>query len=118
MIQFALKINYANQYCIKKLPAIPSQFLNDTTKTKEENDKFGSWFNENCIIDCDSKIPIKKLTIECGMNEKLVKQGMMRKGFKYNKDLCGMGSDIYKKIYRGGFIGCMIKEEDKEKDNE
>ena len=52
------------------------------------------------------------------MNEKLVKQGMMRKGFKYNKDLCGMGSDIYKKIYRGGFIGCMIKEEDKEKDNE
>jgi hypothetical protein len=42
------------------------------------------------------------------MNEKNVKDGMNRKGFKYDKDLRGLGKDIYNKAYKGGYVGIKL----------
>jgi len=33
---------------------------------------------------------------------------MKRMGFKYNKDLKGVGKDKFGKFYKGGFEGCSL----------
>jgi len=102
---FNMIIHYANMYYSRKLPAIPQQFLKDTKETQDQNDEFGCWFKEHCERAVDGKLPIKLLVTMSSMNEKKVKEGMARNGFKYNKDLSGMGKDDYGKHYKGGYQG-------------
>lgn len=111
---FNIIIDYAHKYYQRKgLPIIPQQFLNDTKETKSKNDAFGLWFDENCKIAEGERIALKFIVKESGMNEKMVKDGMERKGFKYIKDLSKMGKDDFNKAYKGGFEGvAYIKEED------
>ena len=105
-------IEYANKYYEKKIPKIPSQFINDTKATQNHNDSFASWFDDNCVICENSCVPLKKITLDSGLSEKLVKEGMLRKGFKYDKDLCKMGKDNFNKHYKGGFVGVAFVEKD------
>ena len=107
---FDLIIEYANKYYDRKIPKIPNQFIKDANDTKKTNDTFASWFDDNCEINLSGKIALKKLVTESGMNEKLVKEGMMRKGFKYKKDLRGLGKDQFDKAYKGGFEGVLFVE--------
>jgi hypothetical protein len=107
---FDLVIEYANNYYERKIPNIPNQFIKDANDTKKTNDTFASWFDDNCESNPSGKVALKKLVTESGMNEKLVKEGMMRKGFKYNKDLSKMGKDKFDKAYKGGFEGVLFVE--------
>ena len=109
---FDLIIEYANKYYQNKIPKIPSQFINDTKETQYKNDTFASWFDDNCVLCENSRVPLKKLTLISGLSEKLVKEGMLRKGFKYDKDLSKMGKDTYNKVYKGGYIGIAFVEND------
>jgi hypothetical protein len=43
---------------------------------------------------------------------------MERKGFKYMKDLSGMGRNHFGKYYKGGFVGCRLIEGKEEEDPE
>lgn len=101
----SLIVEYAHKYHIRKLPNIPQQFLQDVSEVKAKNDEFGMWFDENCEIVDGGRVAIKLLVKECGMSEKMVKEGMERKGFTYNKELKGIGKDTFGKYYKGGYIG-------------
>lgn len=111
---FALVIDYANQYYISKLPAIPEKFVSDTKATQAANDVFVEWFNSNCRIDHTQRVALKLLVKESGMPEKEVKLGMERLGFRYNKDLASMGKDYYGKHYKGGYEGVQFVEDTEE----
>ncbi|MDX2191009.1 MAG: PriCT-2 domain-containing protein [Bacteroidota bacterium] len=86
---FALVIQYARKYFADGIPPIPDKFKKDTDEVKKNNDAFGIWFNENCeIVDDDScRVSVKKLCSYSGMSEKLVKEGMKRKGLDYDRNL-------------------------------
>jgi phage/plasmid-associated DNA primase len=105
---FNLVIHYANLYYTRGIPKIPEQFLKDTKETQSINDEFGIWFSENCVIDETKRVALKALVSASGMNEKKVKEGMTRKGFKYDKDLSKLGKDIYNKAYKGGYEGIKL----------
>jgi phage/plasmid-associated DNA primase len=107
---FNILIDYAHKFFIrgKKLPPIPAQFSKDTKETKDKNDKFGVWFSENMEVGVGYKVPIKKLEWESKFSAKEIKEGMKRKGYVYNSDLCGMDKDFSGKYYKGGFEGVRI----------
>ena len=115
---FNLVIHYANQYFMRKLPPIPFQFIKDTKETQNMNDEFGLWFSENFEINETKKVALKKIVATSCMNEKIVKEGMERKGYKYNKDLKGIGKDEYGKYYKGGYVGVNLIEHLEETDDE
>ena len=120
---FELIVDYAKKYIISGIGAIPDKFKNDASKTKMENDVFRMWFDEHCEIDDDGRIPKEWIVKESKMTDKEVIAGMLRLGFKYNRELKGMGTKSFsKENYRGGFIGCKIKlvetETETEIDNE
>jgi hypothetical protein len=83
--------------------------LKDSKETQNSNDPFGLWFADNCESSVEN-MPLKLLVNSCNMSEKIVKEGMVRLGFKYDKDLSKMGKDQCDKAYKGGFIGCKIVE--------
>lgn len=106
---FHLVIQYGHQFIVDgKLPPVPEQFLNDVKETKDTNDKFASWFNDECERndDGDGKIPLKLLIAESSLSKGVVMDGMVRLGFHYEKDLCRMGKDPTGKYYKGGYQGC------------
>lgn len=113
---FEIIIDYANKYYKNKLPSIPIQFENDTKETQMKNDTFGTWFNDNCIIDENERTALKVIMASSGFNEKQIKEGLIRVGFKYDKDLSKMGKDENGKVYKGGFIGFKIKPEETEEE--
>ena len=117
---FELIIDYANKYYISKLPSIPKQFLIDAEATKMKNDSFGCWFEENCEIDSNERVALKVLINASEMSDKVIKESMLRLGFKYDKDLMKLGKDSNNKHYKGGFIGCKLKpiQLDNDTDNE
>lgn len=119
---FQLIIQYANNYIRnKKLPNIPSQFIADAKKTKDTNDEYGMWFEENIKIDATKRVPLKLLLSKTEFNKKQIIEGMLRKNFVYNKDLMKMGKDEFDKFYKGGFEGCeytpTVNDETDEEDN-
>ena len=113
---FDLIIEYANKYFVTKkaLPPIPTDFMRGALETQLNNDRFGSWFHENCEIDANERVALRVLLAHCQMSEKEVKEGMARMGFKYNKELKGMGKDDDGKYYKGGFSGVKFIEKDEE----
>jgi len=108
---FGLIIDYAGSYYSRKLPEIPSQFLDDTRETQLGNDDFAEWFEENMETGNDYRVACKKIANLAGKDEKTIKEGMKRLGFKYDKDLSKMGKDACGKAYKGGFYGCRLIEE-------
>ena len=109
---FNLLIEYAHKFFLrgKKLPPIPAQFSKDTEETKEENDKFGVWFSECLEVAEGKRVALKQILQALKrhgicITEAEIKAGMKRKGFRYNKDLSGMGKDEIEKPYKGGFEG-------------
>jgi phage/plasmid-associated DNA primase len=109
---FALVIDYANRYYGSKLPAIPEKFVADTKETQAVNDVYVDWFNSNCVADAIKRVPIKVLVKESNISEKEVKLGMERLGFRYNRELKGMGKDPYTgSYYKGGYEGVQYVEE-------
>ena len=111
---FGLIIEYANKYYTHKLPKIPEQFANDAHETKMANDEFGSWIQENCVVDADARVALKQLVLESGMPEKKVKENMKRLGYVYNKDLGKCGKDTNGKYYKGGYEGIKLNEKEEE----
>ncbi len=75
-----------------------------------KNDEFGMWFDENCGIDDEKRLALELLKDKSGFDDKLIKDGMKRMGFKYDKDISKMGKDKFGKHYKGGFEGCFYKE--------
>jgi phage/plasmid-associated DNA primase len=111
---FGLIIEYAGLYYTRKIPAIPSQFLQDTMDTQQSNDPFAQWFSENMKIDASGRIALKALTYAYGKTEEKVKEGMKRLGYKYNKDLSKLGKDDTGKAYKGGYEGVSFIEDEEE----
>ena len=110
---FQLIVEYAHKYYQRgmKLPSIPEQFKNDTLDTQKENDKFGVWFHDNCVLAAEKKIALKRLMEYSGMSERVVREGMKRLGLKYKKDLCALGKDnVSNKFYKGGYEGVDVIE--------
>lgn len=117
---FNFVIDYANKYYRDGIPPIPQQFKQDTKETQANNDEFGMWFGENCLLESSARVAEKAIMARCGMSSKLVREGMMRKGLIYNKDLSKMGVDQYGKSYKGGYIGVnmiALEEEEEECDD-
>lgn len=107
---FGLIIDYASKYYETKLPKTPEKFYKDANETKMKNDEFGMWFDENCGIDDEKRLALELLKDKSGFDDKLIKDGMKRMGFKYDKDISKMGKDKFGKHYKGGFEGCFYKE--------
>ena len=113
-------IDYAHKYNMRGMPKIPDLFMKDTKETQKKNDTFQLWFEDNCIHSGGNKLPLKLLTRQSHLTEKVVIAGMGRLGFVYDKDLRGMGKDYDGKYYKGGFMGCVVKppEEDETEEND
>jgi phage/plasmid-associated DNA primase len=115
---FELIIEYANKYYTNKIPKIPSQFIKDTKETQNNNDTFGLWFSENCVIDESERTALKAIVAKSGMNEKIVKEGLVRCGFKYDKDLRKLGKNESGEAYKGGYVGFKLTEDIDDVDEE
>jgi len=105
---FDIIIEYANKYYSKKIPSIPSQFVKDTKETQKSNDVFANWFDENCEEDINARVALKAIVSQSGLSEKLVKEGMTRMGYKYDKDMMKLGKDGLGKYYKGGYVGVTL----------
>jgi dephospho-CoA kinase len=103
---FQLIIEYAHKYYEgNKLPPIPSEFTKDALETKYKNDEFAIWFDENCERVIGYNVSLEEIISKSGMNKKIIRLGMERQQFIYNKDLSkGLGkSPSSGKQYKGGY---------------
>ncbi len=105
---FDLLIEYGNKYYTDGLKNIPLQFKLDAKETQANNDALKSWIDDNCQMT--GKLALKQIVQDSKMSDKFVKDGMKRLGFKYDKDLSGLGKDPTGKPYKGGYEGCSIHE--------
>jgi phage/plasmid-associated DNA primase len=108
---FGLIIEYAKSYYVKGIPATPRQFLQDTQETQNSNDPFVEWFEENMEVVEGGRVGLKPLSYLYGKSVEKTREAMQRRGFKYNKELFGIGKDESGKYYKGGFEGVIIKTE-------
>ena len=102
-----LLIEYANKYYEDGIKHVPIQFQSDAKETKQSNDGLKTWLDDNCQLT--GRLGLKQITFK--MSEKDIKDGMKRLGFKYNKDLKGVGKDPSGKYYKGGYEGISLNEE-------
>ena len=112
---FNLIIDYANNYYKSGLQKIPSQFIKDTNDTKNKNNKFIEWFQDNCEKNSDEKVALELLAYMSGCDKDTIKNFMKKMGFIYNKDLSGLGKSNKGKNYKGGYEGVTICDVDSEK---
>jgi len=112
---FGLIIEYAKKYngSIK----IPAKFLGDAKEAKLKNDEFGLWFEECCERSEKGRISMQKIEDLTKFKREFIIEGMIRLGFKYKKDMLGLGQNtVYvngkatTKYLRGGFLGCSFIE--------
>lgn len=120
---YNLIIYYAVKYSVQGMPPIPEQFMKDTTETKNKNNKFVTWFQESCVVDEGHKLSIQQMgsSYFAGKKAELshIRQQMKKLGYKYNKELYGMGKNPETgKYYKGGYEGCRFKTDDDEDENE
>jgi len=98
-----LILHYAMRFYKSGIPPTPIEFLQAEQATKASNDEFLDWF-EDYIEGCeDDRIAEKRLSVLSGFNVKKVRNGMERLGYKYKKDLSGLGMDGGGKYYKGGY---------------
>lgn len=113
---YGLIIDYAHSYFQTGIPKVPDQFVRDAKETQKNNDAFGLFFDEHIILDINFRMPLKALVERSKMSEKLVKEGMKRLGYAYDKDLSKMGKDSSGKTNKGGYVGCMLAPEEEEEE--
>ncbi len=113
-----LIIEYGHKYYLNGLPPIPTFFKAKTFETRKHNDSFIAWFEEHCEVCADAKVSLKLLASVYGRDEKDLKEGMKRMGFKYNKDFKCFGKDESGKYIKGGYEGVKIKENECDEDSE
>jgi phage/plasmid-associated DNA primase len=100
-----LILQYAMRYYKTGIPRTPIRFLKAEQKTKKANDEFLEWFEEFIEGNEDDRMAEKRIVEMSKLDQKKVRKGMMRLGFKYDKDLSGIGKDITTgKPYKGGYI--------------
>lgn len=109
-----LIIQYALQFYKNGIVNIPNAFLIAQEETKNANDEFLEYFEENlsktnCI---DDKLALMQLIENSSIPKEKIKLGMKRMGFKYNKDLSGMGKDCKNKPYKGGYTHVRLSSDD------
>ena len=98
-----LILHYAMRFYKSGIPPTPIEFLQAEKQTKACNDEFLDWFEEY-IEGCEEDlIAEKRLSVLSGFDVKKVRKGMTRLGYKYKKDLCGLGTDGVGKYYKGGY---------------
>lgn len=106
---FGLIIEYAGLYYTRRIPPIPIQFINDTKDTQTSNDSFAQWVEDNMRVVPDGKVALKSIVYASGKSEEKVKDGMKRLGYKYDKELKGIGKDESTgKYFKGGYKGITI----------
>ena len=98
-----LILQYAMRFYKSGIPTTPIAFLQAEQATKSSNDEFLNWFEDFIEGNEEDRIAEKVLSIKSGMNVKKVRKGMTRIGYKYQKDLCGLGTDGLGKYYKGGY---------------
>jgi phage/plasmid-associated DNA primase len=113
-----LIIEYGHKYYVNKLPSIPAFFKTKTMETRRHNDSFIEWFEDNCETSAGAKVALKIMLHTYGKGEAELKDGMKRLGYKYNKELKGVGKDESGKYYKGGYEGVKIKEVEKNENTE
>ena len=118
---FNILIHTAKKYFENNgLPKVPIEFERDVKITKDKNNKFACWFNENCEIDDVCNISLKLIAKKSGMKEDYIKTSLKDMGYLYNKELKGVGSykvGMVTKYHKGGFTGFKIIE-DNDDDND
>lgn len=98
-----LILKYAMRFYKSGIPPTPIEFLQAEKQTKACNDEFLDWFEEY-IEGCEEdQIAEKRLSLLSGFDVKKVRKGMTRLGYKYIKDLRGLGTDGAGKHYKGGY---------------
>ena len=110
---YHLVIDYAYKYYnANELPPIPQQFINDTKETKNKNNAFKTWFDNNCEKNEDKneetgkafhKMSLKKICGISKISEKVVKDSMKNMGFVYDKDLSFGKMPNSNKYIKGGY---------------
>lgn len=101
---------YANKYITgTKIPSIPQQFLNDIQETKDKNDEFGKWFNENCEENETERISLEKIIELTEFGKTKIINDMLRMGYKYDRLIRGFGKNNLGNDIRGGFKGLKLK---------
>ena len=104
---FNIIIEYAAKYFVNKLPQIPEKFQKDAQETKLKNDEFRMWFNDNC--EEGGRVSIEVVVEKSGFSRDFIICGMKRMGLKFEKDMMGMGKNVFtNKYYKGGFEGFHI----------
>jgi phage/plasmid-associated DNA primase len=102
---FQLIIDYGHQFYKIGIVEEPLEFKEDKQETKEKNNPFIEWFNDNIIKDENEKLYIEDIVEKYGKTREIIRQEMERKGYKYDKDLSFGVDKISKKKKRGGFKG-------------
>jgi len=112
---FGLIVEYAKKY--NGSIAIPAKFLGDAKQAQLKNDEFGLWFEDCCERSEKGRMSMQKIEDLTKFKRDFIIEGMSRLGFKYQKDLEGMGyNEVYvngkitKKYIKGGFKGCSFVE--------
>ena len=99
-----LIIQYAMRYYKSGIPRTPIRFLKAEQKTKKANDEFLEWFEEFIEGNEEDRMAEKKIMEMSKLDQKKVRKGMGRLGYKYDKDLMGLGKDLSTgKHYKGGY---------------
>ena len=97
-------IQYAMRYYKTGIPRTPMRFLKAEQKTKKANDEFLEWFETFIEGYNEDRIAEKRIVELSKLDAKKVRKGMLRLGYKYDKDLCGLGKDLsLGKFYKGGY---------------
>ena len=113
---FGLIIDYAHKYFTEKLPKIPELFKEKADKTKEKNDAFLSWFNENCERGANFKTRENDILYKCPIQKSTdLREKLEQFGFIYDRKL-SMGYINGKKI-QGGYTGFRIIEDEEDIEN-
>jgi phage/plasmid-associated DNA primase len=107
-----LIIQYATLFYKNGLSKIPIEFLKAQEETKNANDGFLDYFEENFEKDINENTPMVLIIEKSGLKKDVINKGMGRAGFKYKKDLSKMGNDPNTgKAYKGGYQGVKYKSE-------
>jgi phage/plasmid-associated DNA primase len=100
-----LILQYAVRYYKSGIPRTPVRFLKAEQKTKKANDEFLEWFEEFIDGNEDDRIAERQIMEMSKLDAKKVRKGMSRLGYKYDKDLSGIGKDLSTgKWYKGGYV--------------
>ena len=98
-----LLLDYAMRFYKTGIPDTPQAFIKAEKETKQSNDKFAKWFEEYIDGNEEDRVAEKSLIEQSGVDEKKVRRGMNRLGYKYVKDMRGIGKDSNGKAHKGGY---------------